>query len=96
MTYQPPAHWRATLAPECCIENGTMPDCSCPHEHWHIGAAAGSCLDMHLEEDGSVHITLAWGDDDRELEAKGAVGVHEARAIAFGWLYGVWPQVGQL
>ncbi len=79
-------HWRPILTPECCAENGTVPDCACPHEHWHIGAAAGSCLDVHLEEDGSAHITFDWGDCEREILVTGIAGMDEARAIAFGWL----------
>lgn len=82
------SYWRATLASECCAENGTVPDCPCPHEHWHLAAAAGSCLDVHLEEDGSAHITFDWGDDSRELIATGVDGLAEARSLAFGWLSG--------
>jgi hypothetical protein len=80
--------WRAALAPECCLENGTQPDCACPHEHWHVGAAANCCLDVHFEEDGSAHIWFDWGDAEREITVQGIAEINEARAIAFGWLSG--------
>jgi hypothetical protein len=79
-------YWRASLHPECCAEFSAEPECACPHEHWHIAAAANSCLDVHLEEDGSAHIIFDCGDWDRELTVQGVSGIEEARACAFGWL----------
>lgn len=87
--------WRAVIASECCDEMRTNPECDCPHEHWHIGAAAGSCLDVHLEDDGSAHIIFDCGDDNRELTVKGVNGIEEARALAFGWLDGFIKPTGR-
>lgn len=65
---------------QCNVEFGTVPDCDCPHEHWHIG---GVCLDVHIEDDGSGHSIL--GNDDWQLEVKGVESIDEMRAIAFAW-----------
>lgn len=65
---------------QCNVEFGTVPDCDCPHEHWHIG---GVCLDVHIEEDGSGHSIL--GNDDWQLGVKGVESIDEMRAIAFAW-----------
>lgn len=72
------------LAMECPVEFGTVPDCDCPYEHWHIGHA-GCCLDIHLEEDGSVHVILETGDWDRETSFLGLSSLDEARERAFVW-----------
>lgn len=67
-------------ADECNVEFGTVPDCDCPHEHWHVN---GDCLDVHVEEDGSGHAII--GNDDCQLEVRGISGLDEMRAIAFTW-----------
>lgn len=64
----------------CNVEFGTVPDCDCPHEHWHF---CGVCLDVHIEEDGSGHSIL--GNDDWQLEVRGVANLDEMRAIAFAW-----------
>lgn len=74
---------RATLAMSCPVEFGTMPDCDCPFEHWHIGRA-GTCLDVHLEEDGTAHFFLDTGDSDAEIEMP-AMTLEQARTEAFRW-----------
>lgn len=75
----------AVFAPQCPKEFGTAPDCDCPWEHWHVGTS-GMCLDVHIENDGSAHITLDWGDDGRELQIVGKLDLAQARHIAFAWV----------
>lgn len=65
---------------QCNVEFGTVPDCDCPHEHWHVG---GICLDVHIEEDRTGHAIL--GNDDWQLEVSGVENLDEMRAIAFAW-----------
>jgi len=71
------------LAPECEEEFDTAPDCECPHEHWHVGRA-GACLVLHIEDDGSGHIVLDWGDDSRSLSVTGVRSLDELRDMALG------------
>lgn len=84
---QPPASStvaQAILAPECCDEFDTNPDCACPHEHWHVGRA-GTCLDIHIEEEGYTHLTIDFGDGSHEVELHGISTLDAARPIAFLW-----------
>jgi hypothetical protein len=67
---------------QCNIEFGTVPDCNCPHEHWHVN---GVCLDVHIEEDRSGHIILTVEDDPIELSVGGLKDFAELRGIAFAW-----------
>lgn len=69
---------------QCPVEFDTLPDCTCPHEHWHIGHA-GCCLDIHFEEDGSVHVTLDAYDWQDEIVLHGVSTLAEASAIALAW-----------
>jgi hypothetical protein len=67
---------------QCNVEFGTVPDCDCPHEHWHVN---GVCLDVHIEEDGTGHIILTLEDDPIELQISGVANIDEARAIGWAW-----------
>lgn len=62
----------------------TIPDCACPFEHWHVGPT-NICLDIHFEEDGSVHFLMDAGDWDNEHTAHGLQNMDEAREAAFAW-----------
>lgn len=62
----------------------TIPDCDCPFEHWHIGTN-NACLDVHFEEDGSVHCILDVGDWDAETTMTGKADMDAARTAAFAW-----------
>jgi len=75
---------RRELDMQCPIDFGTTPDCDCPYEHWHVGQA-GTCLDIHFEADGSVHVTLDSGEWDAETTIHGAASLDDVRDDAFVW-----------
>jgi len=83
---------RRVLAMECPPFFGTMPDCDCPWEHWHIGNA-GCCLDVHFEEDRSVHVILQAGDLEHETTLHGVPDLGRARELAFAWAA---PLIGEV
>lgn len=76
--------FRATLDMQCPVEFGTMPDCKCPHEHWHIGPA-GACVDIHVEDEGYTHVMLDMGDLGHEVHLHGVSTLEAAKPIAFLW-----------
>lgn len=71
------------LQTELCFPE-TAPDCDCPFEHWHIGQI-NACLDVHFEDDGSVHCILDVGDWDTEVTFDGIADMQTARIAAFAW-----------
>lgn len=77
---------KPVLAMDCPIEFRTMPDCACPYEHWHLMSLAGSCLDVHLEEDGSAHFRFDGDGIEVELTVDGCTDLGEARQRAFAWV----------
>lgn len=73
---------KAELDMQCPQEFGTMPECDCPFEHWHIN---GVCLDIHFEDDGSCHVLIDSGEADDEMTLEGMASLDEARPLAFAW-----------
>jgi hypothetical protein len=73
---------KAVLDMECPVEFGTVPDCDCAYEHWHIGV--GHCLDIHFEPDGSIHVLLGGGDFENETVLHGP-SLDAVRDEAFAW-----------
>lgn len=69
---------------DCPVENSTLPDCDCPYEHWHVGIG-GCCLDIHVEENGDLHVTLNAGDWDADTTFRGVTTIEQARPLAFAW-----------
>lgn len=72
------------LSMDCPVEFGTIPDCDCPYEHWHVGIS-NTCLDIHFEDDGSVHVTLDASDWEAETIFHGATCLADIREYAFSW-----------
>lgn len=75
---------RTVLDLKCPVDYGTVPDCACPYEHWHIGIA-GCCLDIHVEEEGYTHIILNTGDDEFEHTLPDVACLEAARPLAMAW-----------
>ena len=76
---------RLVLANDCAAYFGTVPDCLCPYEHWHIN---GVCLDVHVEEDGSLHMHLDAGDWEQDARIEDVKDMDEARELAIEWAMG--------
>ncbi len=74
----------AELDMKCPADFGTLPDCDCPFQHWHIGGAL-TCLDVHFEEDASVHLRLYTGDYEAETILMGMSSLEQALPFAFRW-----------
>ena len=75
----------AELNMACAEQFGMLPDCNCPHEHWHIGQAR-FCLDLHFEDDGSCHVLLMDDDgEDIETDFTGHASIDTVRPLALAW-----------
>lgn len=70
--------------PAVLCDPAVAPDCDCPFEHWHVGEAP-TCLDIHFEEDGSVHARIDAGDWEAEVFFKDVHAMEQARVLAFEW-----------
>lgn len=77
----------------CATGFGLLPDCDCPHEHWHVGQGR-CCLDIHFESDGSCHVLLL-GDESFEDDTTftGLGSIDEARPLALAWAA---PKIGEV
>ena len=69
---------------QCAIDFGITPDCDCAHEHWHLGDA-GTCLDLHLEDDGSCHVILFLEEDEIHTHYVGLTSIDQVRPLAMVW-----------
>lgn len=76
---------RLVLDNSCAVAFGTVPDCPCPWEHWHLN---GCCLDVHFEEDKSLHLHLDAGDWEQEARIEDVKDMDEARELAIEWAMG--------
>lgn len=73
----------AELCNECAEDFGTLPDCRCPFEHWHWG---GWCIDVHFEDDGSVHARVEHPDcGEWDTHYVGIDDMDGARSFAAAW-----------
>jgi hypothetical protein len=74
---------KITLEMQCAMDFGLVPECGCPHEHWHID---NCCLDIHFEPDGQCHVLLyAEEDEEAETHFEGVTSIDQARPLAMAW-----------